>query len=358
MHITSCVFNFLHVTKTCSVSRQAITKSKLKVIASLLLFVLCSFSGMGQGDSSDFRQQVKFVCDNNFFLLNDEDGYYTSGMFLSYSRLLSDLSLTSRKKIFSVEIGQEIYTAHSRKILPQPNIRLNIPGGLEQIDRPIAGYLFGKFSHSTFYTTRSMMEIEISMGTIGENSLAQDVQEYWHSVIGVKDYWNWVWDYQVENEWGINMHGTFAYGLRKPDQRSLFQITSITQATLGTIYTNFSQGILFQIGKLQPLSSSAYWDSRLSLTRNANVKRAEFFFFYKPELKYQLYNATIEGGIFNDTKGPILSEIRPFVLSNEFGLRFSLPRFSLGYTVVLQTREARSQFNTQLYASIVGTFCF
>lgn len=334
------------------------TKPELKTITIIFHLVALSFSATGQQDSTNFRQQAKFVCDNNFFLLNDEDGYYTSGMFLSYSRLLADLSLTSHKKIFSVEIGQEIYTAHSRKILPRPNIPLNIPGGLEQIDRPIAGYLFGRISYATFYTTRSMLELGISAGAIGTNSFAQDVQEYWHNVIGVKDYWNWVWEYQVENEFGVNLHGSFAYALLKPEQQSLFQITPTTQATLGTIYTNFSQSILFQLGRLRPLSSSVQWDSRVGQGRNTDVDNVEFFFLYKPELKYQLYNATIEGGMFNDNKDAILSDVNPLVLSNEIGLRFSLPRFSLGYSIVFQTREAKSQFHTQSYGSIVGSFCF
>lgn len=54
------------------------------------------------------------------------------------------------KTILSLEVGQKIFAAHSRKILPSPNIPLNIPGGIDQIDRPIAGYLFGKFSRTSF----------------------------------------------------------------------------------------------------------------------------------------------------------------------------------------------------------------
>lgn len=333
-------------------------KSLTRIGLLLLLFVSHSFSVRSQGDSVAFRQQVKFTCDNNFFLLNGDDGYYTSGMFLAYSRLLSKHASNTRKRILSAEIGQEIYNAHSRKILPRPNVALNIPGGLEQIDRPIAGYLFGKVSHTRFYADRSLLKLGISIGSIGKNSFGQDVQEYWHKVIGVKDYWNWVWDYQVSNEWGGNLHSTFAYALLDIRQRSSVQVTSISQATIGTINTNLSQAFLLQIGKLRPLSSSTYWDSRLYQTSAPSENHIEWFFFCKPEIKYQVYNATIEGGMFTDDKGPILSDISPFVLSNEFGLRFSLPRFSLGYTIVFQTREAQSQFHTQSYASIVGSFCF
>lgn len=330
----------------------------MKISVLLFLFVSYSFQGVGQGDSATFRQQVKFTCDNNFFLLNGDDGYYTSGMFLTYNRLLSKGASTARKRILSMEMGQEIYNAHSRKILPNPNIPLNIPGGLNQIDRPIAGYLFGKITHTQFYDDRMLLKLGFSVGTIGQNSFAQNVQEYWHTVIGVKHYWNWVWDYQVLNEWGVNAHSTFGYAFLDIRERSKVQVTSISQVTVGTIYSNLSQAFLLQIGKLRPSSSSCYWDSRLSLRNTESSNRLEWFFFYKPEIRYQVYNATIEGGMFRDDKGPILSDIHPFVLSNELGLRFSLSRFSLGYAIAFQTREAKSQFHTQSYGSIVGSFCF
>ena len=335
---------------------------KREVSFCILLFILisCSFSGScQQRDSAVLHSQLILSCDNNFFLLNGEDGYYTSGLFLKFQHLNRHTSSTFLKRIFSYEIGQEIYTAHSRKILPSPNNQLKIPGGIEQIDRPIAGYLFGKVKLSTFHKENSIWEVGVSIGSIGKNSQAQSVQEFWHEIIGVKEYWNWVWDYQVKNEVGINLHGSYAHSLLNSKQGTYLQLTPITQATLGTLFTDVSQAVLLQIGKLRPISSSAGWFSRLQT--NAIVKEdrpTELFLFYKPEVKYQIYNATIQGGLLSDDKGPILSEVEPFVLSHKMGIQFSVPRFSLGYAITFQSREAQHQFFQQSYGSLVGSFSF
>ncbi|HZX73734.1 MAG TPA: lipid A deacylase LpxR family protein [Cyclobacteriaceae bacterium] len=326
----------------------------------LVLFLLISFSFSAQcQDAEALHQQLTFSCDNNFFLFNGDDGYYTNGLFLKYSRLSRKQDIPSSKIIFSYEVGQQIFNAHSRKILPVGIPSLNIPGGVEQIDRPVAGYLFGKVTRTSFHNDRRMLQLGISVGTIGKNSLGEAVQEFWHRVINVKSYWNWVWDYQVSNEVGINAQGTFAYALLKREQLPYVQITPISQATLGTTFTNLSQSVLFQIGRLRPMSSSSFWQSRLQFANDPlDTRKVEFFFFYKPELQYHVYNATIQGGMFSHDDVQITSDVKPFVLSHQIGVQFSIPRFSLGYSVTFQSKEAQTQFYNQSYASLVGSFCF
>jgi lipid A 3-O-deacylase len=68
-------------------------------------------------------------------------------------------------------------------------------------------------------------------------------------VIGVKDYWNWVWDYQLKNEMGINVHASYAQSLIDLERHSFFQISPISQLTLGTTFINAAQGVFFQVGK-------------------------------------------------------------------------------------------------------------
>jgi lipid A 3-O-deacylase len=314
-------------------------------------------------DVRSVGHQLSLNLDNNFFLFNGDDGYYTNGTFIKYSFIGRSTSDKVEKNIFSVELGQKIFIAHSRKILPSPNTQLNIPGGIQQIDRPIAGYLFGKISKSLFYKNRTMLDLGVSIGSIGKNSLGQDVIEIWHELIGVKDYWNWVWNYQVKNEVGVNVHGTFGYSTIPNTQRQFFQLTPISQATIGSTFTDLSQSLLFQIGKLRPMSSSSFWSSRLDHTGSLDENEAldqtlELFFFYKPEIKYQVYNATIQGGMFTQDKGQILSEVNPFVFSHEFGVQLSRPKFSIRYSMIFQTKEAKSQFLNQSYGNLGCSFSY
>jgi lipid A 3-O-deacylase len=323
-----------------------------------VLLVAHHVASQSKGVSS-VAHQVSLNIDNNFFLFNGDDGYYTNGMFVKYNLAGRSTSDKVEKKIFSFELAQKIYIAHSRKILPSPNAQLNIPGGIQQIDRPIAGYLFGRVSKSLFYKNRSVLQLGASIGTIGKNSFGKDVIAIWHEAIGVKDHWNWVWDYQVKNEFGANVHGTFGYSLLPYRQQQLIQLSSISQATIGSIFTDVSQSLLVQIGKLRSMSSSSFWSSRLASSENSDDNGAlEWFLFYKPEIKYQAYNATVQGGMFTKEKGQIIAAVNPLVFSHEFGVQLSRPKFSVRYSMFFQSKEAKNQFLNQSYASVGCSFSY
>lgn len=325
----------------------------------VLIFVGCVVCACkAQGDEvAPLRNQLSFTCDNNFFLFDGDDGYYTNGIFLRYDRLGARSANTNKKIIMSYELGQMIFSAHSRKILLNSNSQ-GIPYGLNQIDRPIAGYLFGKVTQTTFSKKR-LLAWGVSVGVIGNNSFGKEAQEFWHNIIGVKDYWNWVWDYQVKNEWGVNLQGTFAQSLIHPKTQSTIQITPLTQAVLGSTFTNLTQSVVLQIGKLRAMSSSSYWNSRLQLSDAPRGKQSlEYFVYYKPGIRLQLYNATIQGGMFNSEKGPIVGEIEPLVFSHEFGVRFSSVRYCMGYQMTYQNKEAVGQFYDQWFASLYLAFRF
>ncbi len=324
------------------------------------VFILLAFSTLFSPDlvaqkskSLAFNQQLTFTCDNNFLLFNGEDGYYTSGLFLKYDRLRSKTWQGAAKQIFSFEAGQQIYTAHSRKILPNPTQQF--PGGLDEIDRPIAGYLYGKASLNTVFKNHKFFSLGISVGSIGQNSLGRETYAFWHRVIGVKEHWNWVWDHQVEDKLGLNLHGAFATPLLAEARR--LQITPITESTVGTSFIDFTQAILFQYGKLLSITNSSYFHTKLQATADEGSSIHELFFYYKPSLSYQLYNATIEGGRFDEQQGISLNP-EPFVFSHEIGLRFSTPRYCLAYQFVLQSKEARGQFRNQAYGSLILAFRF
>lgn len=321
-------------------------------LITLLLFsgVICVTTAQHKGAVA-FNQQLTFTCDNNFLLFNGDDGYYTSGLFLRYDHLRNK---PASKQVLSYEIAQQLYTAHSRKILP--NATQQFPGGLVEIDRPIAGYLYAKASLTTVFKNNKLLLLGMSVGSIGDNSFGRESYAFWHRVIGVKEHWNWVWDHQVEDALGVNVHGTFAAPLLNKAER--FQVTSVTEATLGTSFTDFTQAVMLQYGKLLPMAGSSYWHTRLANTPNAERGRHELFVYYKPALSYQLYNATIEGGRFNETQQGIIAAPEPLVLAHEVGVRFSTPRYCLAYQFVLQSKEAKSQFRQQTYGSLTMAFRF
>jgi hypothetical protein len=198
----------------------------------------------------------------------------------------------------------------------------------------------------------------VSLGTIGKAALGKQMQNGFHKLIDVDpSLWGWIWDYQLKTEPGINLHGLYAKGLIE-DKTSFFQLTPVTNLTLGTSFTNISEGLFFQLGKLKPPGESAYWNASVEESDADIIKKTELFFYYLPELKYQLYNATVQGGLFRKDKGPITSSVKPFVFTQQLGALCSLDRYTLRLGVVFETKEASTQRLNHVYASIQGSYRF
>jgi hypothetical protein len=84
----------------------------------------------------------------------------------------------------------------------------------------------------------------------------------------------------------------------------------------------------------------------------------EFFLYYHPSLMFQLYNATVQGGMFRKDKGPITSSIEPFMFSQQLGIMFSLHRYTAGLQVTFQSKEATTQRSQHSYGSFQIGYAF
>ncbi|MGN6804284.1 MAG: lipid A-modifier LpxR family protein [Ginsengibacter sp.] len=286
-----------------------------------------------------FSKQLSFLSDNDFYLFQGKDGYYTNGFMLNYDEVHHSKRGSFLKQVDQFTFGQKMYTAYSRKI--------HSP---DQIDRPITGYLFLQFSRSDFLKKNQMFQWGIAAGTIGKASLGETLQTAYHKLIHINtSEWGWVWDYQLKSAFGIDLHAKYAKALVQTEN-SFMQITPLSEVTLGMNFTNASEGVLLQLGKLKKQNESVYWNA--SLDEEENKNQSELFFYYYPKLTLQLYNATIQGGLLNKDKGPIVSYPEPFVLLQQVGAIYSFKRYSLRLGVNFSTKEAKSQRFNHKY----GTF--
>ena len=317
--------------------------SKFISIIALLFFF---FSTEAQQHTS-YSKQLSITTENDFYLMQGKDAYYTNGIMINYSKIHHSGSAKFIKQTDQYEIGQKLFTAYSRKIYD-----------VSEIDRPIAGYLYAKFLRSGFMTRNRFFQWGVSLGTIGKAALGKQMQNGFHKLINVDpSLWGWIWDYQLKTEPGINLHGLYGKGLIE-NKTSFFQLTPVTNLTLGTSFTNVSEGLFFQLGKLKPSDESAYWNASVEENDAGTTKKTELFFYYLPELKYQLYNATVQGGLFRKDKGPITSSVKPFVFTQQLGALCSLDRYTLRLGVVFETKEASTQRLNHVYASIQGSYRF
>jgi lipid A 3-O-deacylase len=294
----------------------------------------------------EYKHQLTFTLDNDVFAFKGTDRYYSNGLFFQYSILRKSKGKNVVKQIDEVELGQQIYNAFRRQI--------NI---VDEMDRPIAGYLYGKYSRATFTSKSQLYKYGLSVGTIGKASLSEEVLKVIHPLLKITNYWTWVYDYQLKDEVGVNVHGKYAFSTIKTSGTNI-QISPETNFTIGTSFTNISQSLHFQYGKFNQMFESEFWRSRLGQgPANSRVKK-EFFFFYEPEVVCQIYNATIQGGMFRRDKGPIVSPAKTFVLYNNLGVMYSKGNFSTSFQYVTQSREAKYQRDRHAYGSVKFSYCF
>ena len=93
------------------------------IIFSLLFF----FSSKAQ-HSISYSKQLSITTENDYYLLQGKDAYYTNGIIINYSKVHHSGKTKFIKQTDQYEIGQKIFTAFSRKIY-----------NVSEIDRPIAG---------------------------------------------------------------------------------------------------------------------------------------------------------------------------------------------------------------------------
>ena len=309
--------------------------------AYLIIYLFLCISSHGQSaGSKSFSQQLSVLTENDRYLMQGRDRYYTNGLMIKYQNLHRAKNPAIIKQVDQYEMGQKLFTPYSRKIYD-----------VSQIDRPVTGYLYLKYTQSKFMEHNQFWEWGISVGAIGDASLGEAMQNSFHKLISVNsDWWGWIWKYQLNSEVGFNLHGSYAKALL--GSKSVVQITPFTQAVLGTIFSNISQGVLIQFGKFNPISESAYWNASIQDKQTTKPVNSELFFYYHPEVSWQLYNATVQGGLFRKDKGPIVSSIESFVVKHQIGVLVGVHRYMLKLEAVLQTKEASSQYFGHNYGSI------
>jgi hypothetical protein len=310
------------------------------IYCTFLLSFFFPVAGTAQCKSRIYSRQLSVTSENDRYLFQGKDGYYTNGLLLNYTKALPIKN--GRKRLNSFELGQKMFLPYSRKIF--------LPS---QIDRPVTGYLYFRFTRMLAASPNELWQWGASVDAIGDASLARSVQNTFHNWININSgMWGWVWNYQLKSSVGANLHGTFAKGLIKQDAASLFQVVPVTTATIGTSFTNISQGVILQVGSLRPLQRSAFWNAAVQATDEAAHTKSEWFIYYYPNLHYQVFNSTVQGSLLRRDRGPITSAAEPFVWTHQAGVLFSADRYYVKLAANVQTKEARSQQSSQRYGSV------
>ncbi len=292
--------------------------------------------------------EIGFQTDNDGYLAQGSDRYYTNGIFINYRQALS-IPADSRlaNKVLGFEIGQKMYNPQTGGI-PDPIY----------IDRPFAGYLYAGSTLNLLYKNETSLKLGVQAGVIGPASYARQTQEFIHRTFGF--YPPTGWQYQVRNNFVLNLSAEYVKLLARSGS---FDVSADGYANIGTGFIGAGVGPLFRLGDLNKLFNSASTQSAVSKKGNNNItKQREFFLYYKPQINYVGYDATVEGGIFETPNYAATQELtlspNRVMLSNQIGGDFTNSRWTVDFSVIFHTKDVPNMVYAHQWGSLAVMYHF
>lgn len=306
----------------------------------LLLALITTFLLTINSYGQTYKNEFGFRSDNDSYLAQGSDRYYTNGLFIHFRRAVNQQGLKEglEKKIYEITVGQEIYNPYSGSAADPA-----------QQDRPFAGYLYVGGASNWFYSKERVLKISANIGTTGPASLAEDGQKLLHNTIGFYELEGW--DYQIKNALAVNVSAQYTRLLhRSSNQATDFSFEGYANA--GTTFSGAGAGLLFRAGGLNQLFNSAYTNAVIgNNSKTKSLVKREVFFYAKPQINFVAYNATIQGNLFNDND-PVTFDVKPFVFAQQIGFNYSSQRFTFDFGMLFKTKEIKSTAKAHQYGTI------
>jgi len=313
-----------------------------------LLTILVFLVGITCALSQTHRTEIGAENDNDSFLLKGSDRYYTDGAFIYYRtalRVNSNSALAN--KVLGFEIGQKIFTPQSGYI-PGP----------QYDDRPFAGYLYAGVTLNLLYKDESTLKLGAQIGVVGPASQGEVTQNFIHKTFGF--YKPGGWQYQIKNDPELNLSAEYN---RLIARASWADISLASYVNLGNGFSGAGAGPLIRLGLFNQLFHSVSTQSTVvSNDLIPELHPQEVFFYYKPQFNYVLYDATIQGGLFDNHNTPdnleITQDKEPFIFSQQVGVAFTTNRFVVDAAAIYHTKDAKEMVRPHQWGAITVLYRF
>lgn len=310
-----------------------------KLVLWVVLILSVAIARSQNGKTAPLAREFSFTTENDAYLFQRKDAYYTNGFFFALRKAKEK---NGRKVIEAFEIGQKIYTPLTRKIL-EPS----------EIDRPYCGYLFLQFSYTSFITNRSVLQYNASIGQVGTASFGEDVQNRYHKLLGYSRFNGWT--YQVQNATAVDLGISYAHTVY--EDSSWIKLMPVVEANLGATFTYASLGTYLCLGSFESNRNSALWNARVQTKTTTTRKKQELFIYWYPQMIFQGYNATVEGGLFNKGNGiAALRQTERWMFQQSWGICYVAGRWTTKAALVYQSKEAVTQTRPQQYGSVLVSY--
>ncbi len=246
----------------------------------------------------------------------------------------------------SLSIGQNIYTPEDTTAVQWvPN------------DRPYAGWLYVGFGLEANQGSKRCDNLGLEIGMVGPDSLAENVQNFWHSLFGlnVPNGWN----NQLNNEPGLvlSYEQIRRYGVEDLFLGLSFDFLPNAGGALGNVFTHAEAGFAIRLGsdlshdfgppRIRPgLPGSSYFRPKNGLL---------WYVFAGFEGRAVLRNIFLDGNTFTDSH--CVKKI-PFVGDLQTGLVVQWDSFRITYTQVLRSKEFEGQDVPDVLGSLSLSYHF
>ncbi len=298
---------------------------------------MMSFHAVAQNHVSE----MGLVLDNDLYTSTVNDKYYTNGFELYYRYLNPIKKDNIAKKITEFRLGQYIYNPQT---IRADNFFVN--------DRPFAGVLFAEAGLHQFYNNQNVLKLNGQIGFMGKNAFGEQVQKRFHETFGYDEVEGW--RHQIDDALLIQAEVFYGKKLATFNEKNTLDLLAQAEIKMGTILNEITLGPVLRIGfkKLLLISDSNLYDATLRYDKQYR-ETSEFYFFISPKVNYQIYDATIQGSLFNDNS-PVKFPLIPFRFQGEAGFKYRKNNWNFHYTFNYTTQEADNIVNIGYYYGSIG----
>lgn len=264
------------------------------------------------------QSQLIIEVENDSLLLNKDDGFYTSGNHLIFSKTLR----TPEQAItYGWHVGQDLYTASDIKLKPAQ---------IKPVDHPYAGWLYAGIYREVQNNDGGGTRLGVDLGCLGPCAGGEWTQNNLHRVLNQPLPQGW--STQLKQEWGMVLNAEIAPA--RWNIASDMDLGSRYKLRLGNIFTDARAELGWRYGKLDTLSKD-----------NAS------FVFVRGEVKAVAYNATLQGGYFNEQN--LMVSPKRFVPEVEAGYQYYGDVWGFYASVVRRGSEIQELSNAKAAQNFV-----
>lgn len=306
-----------------------------------VLLLFCYFSCTAQALK---HIELNLRSDNDLYLFNKQDQYYTNGIFLNIRTVADSARLSAKEtnRLWGITVGQKMYNAYTAQIRY-----------IEEVDRPITAYLFIAADLDRYFSNESFLSFSVELGTIGQRALGRQFQERIHKALNLYDIAGW--EYQLKNAAGVDASLQYG-GLLFRNRGRWFDFSASAETTLGLNHTGFAVTPTLRLGRINPLDQSTFTSSRLQVQERSPSD--ELFWFYSPQLRFVVYDATVQGGLFLHDKGPVTQTPARWILYHQLGAAYATRTVTFRLQYTFYSKEVPGMFFRHRYGSLGMSYRF